>query len=240
MLTTFAIVLGAVYETLAISIAALYQSRRGELTLAYGDEKLRLWATRLLSQARIRLQVEGLDRLKTQSPPFVIVSNHQSLYDIPLLFAALPLSLRMAAKKELFSTPLWGRAMREAGFVEIDRKNRQRAYEALEQAGLSLKERQVSLYVAPEGTRSRTGHLAPFKRGAFELARAGGLPVLPVAIVGAIEVHRSGSFLVHRGKDVAVRICKPLLASDFPNYEGLRDAARDTIEQALLADSAPA
>lgn len=219
----------AAAETLKISVPAVLRSRRGPLSREYCDEKLRRWAQSLLAEAHVNVQVRGLEHLEKVPGPFLVVSNHQSLYDIPLLIASLPLSLRMAAKKELFKTPIWGPAMKAAGFVLIDRKNRERAYEALMEAGAALRKDGVSLHIAPEGTRSKDGSLGPFKRGAFELAKVTGLPLLPVTISGALEVHRAGETVVHRGKQVTITVHSPLVASEDKSSETLRDECRTLI-----------
>lgn len=223
----------AVWETLVISVPAVLKARTGRLTSAECDDKLRTWAAKLLDFARVRLEVVGLENLPGDGRSVVVVSNHQSLYDIPILYRALPLALRMAAKKELFQTPIWGKAMEAAGFVKIDRTNRKKAYEALMGAGTRLSSGQLSLHIAPEGTRSKTGELGPFKRGAFELAWTSQLPVVPVCISGAIFVHRSGTWTIHRGQSVKVTVLPLLRPSDFASSGELRHAAHSAIADCL-------
>ncbi len=227
----------ATFETLSISVPAVYKAQLGQLTTEACDEKLKRWSGHLLDFVGVRLEVRGIEQLQHETGPFIVVSNHQSLYDIPVLYQALPLSLRMAAKKELFRTPIWGKAMRAAGFVEIDRKNRDRAYQALGAAGALLRDEGLSLHLAPEGTRSKTGRLGRFKRGAFDLAQAAQLPVLPVCISGAIRVHRSGTMQVHRDQSVTVTLLPALHPNEFSTTEALRDAAHSAIEGCLVAQN---
>src|ERR1019366_817617 len=128
-----------------------------------------------------------------------------SFYDVPVLYYVLGGNLRMVAKKELFDVPIFGRAMREAGFIEVDRSNRERAVQSLALA----KEQLVagtSVWIAPEGTRSDTGELGPFKKGGFHLAFETGLPILPVALKGTRDVLRARGLLSEAGHDVKVTI----------------------------------
>jgi len=229
----------AVVCTLGISVPAVWHAWRGTLTPAICDEKLHKWSRQLVDRAGINVVVHGQDVLLTHQPPFIVISNHQSLYDIPVLFQALPLSLRMAAKKELFSFPIWGRAMTAAGFVKIDRKDRERAHEALRAAGLAMSEQKLSLMIAPEGTRSVTGQLLPFKNGAFHLAKATGLPILPVFIDGTILAHKSGDFTVHRGQTVHVHILPPLLPAQFESADAMRAEALRILQQAQFQSRNP-
>ena len=109
--------LKAAATTAAICAPTLVEAARGTLTPEACDERLERWSRRLLEQARVSLVVEGLDNSRS-SRPFVVMSNHQSLYDIPVIFQTLGRRIRMVTKRELFRVPVWGRAMRVAGFVE--------------------------------------------------------------------------------------------------------------------------
>ncbi len=234
---TLGILAHAIRETLKISVPAVWDAQRGTLSRQLCDERLRSWSKNLLDKAQLELVVSGLEHLGQVEPPFVIVCNHQSLYDIPVLFQALPLSITMAAKKELFSVPIWGKAMEVAGFVRIDRKNSDRAYEALQAAGQRMSNEKLSLVIAPEGTRSPTGRLLPFKNGAFHISKVTGHSILPVALDGTIRVHRTGENVVHLGQEVRVRIGAPLHPTDYPTVEEYRDTARASIEASLASIS---
>ncbi len=231
------VLLHATWETLKISCPAVVRARRGTLTPGDCDTALRSWARRLVDFAEIELEVRGQEHL-TPGQPYVVVSNHQSLYDVPVLYVALPLSLRMVAKKELFRTPLWGEAMRVAGFVPIDRKDREAAYRALEEAGRGLRESGISLYLAPEGTRTSDGSVGPFKRGAFELARRAGLPILPVSIDGTREVLPKNGTEVKRKRRVTVTILSPVSAPKESEVDDLRQELRSRIAR-VVGEPAP-
>src|SRR5262245_40993344 len=123
----------AVATTAKISIPTLVEAALGKLDPRACDARLDQWSRRLLSDAKVELSVSGLEHA-TADESFVVMSNHQSLYDIPVLFQALQRRIRMVAKRELFRVPVWGRAMRVAGFIEVDRDNHERAVESLRRA----------------------------------------------------------------------------------------------------------
>jgi len=235
VLPSLGVLAHAVLETAKISVPAVWRAQRGTLTDAFCDEELRSWSKNLLERVALRLEVTGLEHLLPGVTSYVVMSNHQSLYDIPTLFVALPLSLRMAAKAELFSVPVWGRAMSVAGFVKIDRKNPDRARQALEEAGRTMQRRGLSLAISPEGTRSPDGKVRRFKRGGFEFARATGFPILPVAIDGTRHILPKGADRVHEGQLVRVSVQEPLVSPDFGDMETLREAVRARIAGALIS-----
>jgi 1-acyl-sn-glycerol-3-phosphate acyltransferase len=162
------------------------------------------------------------------------MSNHQSLYDIPVLFQALDQRMRMIAKKELFKVPLWSTAMRRCGFIEIDRGNRSRAVDSLRAAEAALANG-VSIWIAPEGTRSRSGRLLPFKRGGFHLAMAAGASILPVTIDGTKEALPAKGRHIAVGARVTVTLSSPIDTKDYRrrDREQLIQAVRAAIEAPL-------
>jgi len=138
--------------------------------------------------------------------PVVYMSNHQSLFDIPVLWATLPAqTLRFVAKTELFRTPVWGQAMRVGEIIEVDRKNREKAIASLK-GGIDLIHSGVSVWIAPEGHRSETGKVGPIKRGGFHLARDAAVDIVPVAINGTINVVPPRELIIRHGVSVDVII----------------------------------
>jgi 1-acyl-sn-glycerol-3-phosphate acyltransferase len=174
--------LAGVYETLRISIPTTLEGMLGRADRRACDDRLDGWCRRIIARARMDVQVVGRENLLA-GQTYLVMSNHQSLYDVPVMFYVLGANLRMVTKAELFRVPVWGRAMREAGFIAIDRSNHERACESLAEARRYLAEG-IHIWIAPEGTRSRTGDLLPFKKGGFALSLEAGLPILPVAIKG--------------------------------------------------------
>ncbi|HEU4408262.1 MAG TPA: lysophospholipid acyltransferase family protein [Polyangiaceae bacterium] len=201
----------AVVETLRISVPTVAEAVLGRSQPAsVYDARLRSWSRELLEHARARVRAEGLEKIGDGREVFVVMSNHQSVYDIPVLFQALPMSLRMVAKQELFRVPVWGRAMRYSGFVAIDRSDRRRAIESLAVAKQKMQDEGVSIWIAPEGTRSRTGELGPFKSGGFHLALDAGLRILPVSIAGTFELLQADTANIKKGGDVRVAVHEPV------------------------------
>jgi len=201
----------AALETLRISVPTIVQAAAGTLTTEICDRRLDEWSATLVRQAGISIDVHGRERL-VPGEAFVVMSNHQSHYDIPVLYQALRIPLRMVAKKEIFRIPFMAGAMRAAGFVEVDRSNRHSATRALEAARDGLHEA-VSIWIAPEGTRSKTGRLGSFKKGGFHLALRGGMRILPVSIDGTRLALPSGGLTVKRGATAHVTVGTPIDAA---------------------------
>ena len=180
----------------------------------------------------IRMRVAGREHLQP-GRAVVFCSNHQSNIDPPILFQALHPRLHVLFKRELTKLPLLGRAFQIGGFVPIDRANREQSMAAIEQAAESLRQGN-SFLTFPEGTRSRTGSLLPFKRGPFVMALKAQVPVVPVAIQGGTSSMRKGSPIV-RPTTVSVRIGTPVdtRGMDISDRERLADEVRARVEQLL-------
>ena len=232
MVPSFDVLARAAVETLKISLPTMMQAAQGTLTSQICDERLDSWSKRLVEQAGIRLEVKGTENL-VHGEPFVVMSNHQSHYDIPVLFQALHIPLRMVAKKEIFRIPFMAGAMRAAGFVEIDRKDPASAIRALKLAHTQLGDA-VSLWIAPEGTRSKTGRLGRFKKGGFHLAAEAGMRILPVAIDGTRFALPAGGVTVTRGAVAHVTILPAIDSAAFEKrLPELVTAVREAISGAL-------
>ncbi len=199
-----------IFDTGRISLPTVLDSALGRLDPEACEQRLAWWSKKLLSDAEIQLRVEGIEHAGDEREAFVVMSNHQSLYDIPVLFQSVPGRLRMVAKAELFQVPIWGRAMLAAGFVKIDRSDRDRAMESLRATGGSLLKSGTRVWIAPEGTRSRTGAVGEFKSGGFRMALEMGVRILPVAIEGTRHVLPAKGAIVQRGKAVDVEILPPI------------------------------
>ena len=144
------------------------------------DNAPRWWSRALLFAAGVKVRVHGLKNL-SRTEPHIFASNHVSWFDVPALASVLP-RYKFVAKAELFKVPVFGRAMRSAGMIEIQRENRKAAFGAYEIAADRIKEGN-SVVVFPEGTRGRAYPLRPFKKGPFVLAIAAGA----IALSGFIE-----------------------------------------------------
>jgi len=235
---SLAVIPRAIYETLRISAPTVVDNVLGTLTIETCNQRLKSWAERLIKQAGVVIHTEGKEHIDPQQI-YVLMSNHQSLYDIPVAYCAFGRPLRMVAKKELFDVPIWGGAMHAAGFVMVDRSNRRQATESLRAAGALIKRNDVSLWIAPEGTRSRSGELGTFKRGGFHLAKQAGIPILPLAISGTREILPAKTMFVRTGRVVHVTFGKPIDPSTL-SVPAAVEHVQNFIAQALQRDSGTA
>jgi 1-acyl-sn-glycerol-3-phosphate acyltransferase len=199
--------LSLIFTTLSLALVAL--------ALAPFDGKgekvhriARLWARIGLAAAGISATCEGGDQLL--APPYLLMSNHQSALDIPVLLACVPLSFKFIAKRELFRIPLFGWAIRKAGYISIDRENPREALKAMEEAVGKIRDG-TTVLVFPEGTRSPDGKLLPFMKGAFFLASRAAVPVVPLAIVGSNPLQPPGRAVPGRKGHVTIHVGRPIL-----------------------------
>lgn len=198
----------AIWQTLRISVPTIWEGLRGSLTPEATDRRLLAWSKALVERAHIELVVEGAENAPA-GESFVIMSNHQSLYDIPVIYQALRRRIRMVAKQELFRVPVWGRAMRRAGFIALDRGDRERSRHTLLASSSELRQG-TSIWIAPEGTRSRDGSLGPFRKGGFHLALQSGARILPVTVVGTRAVLPAKGARITDGCRVRVVVHPPV------------------------------
>lgn len=166
-----------------------------------------IWAKTLLLLASTRVRVIGAERI-LKSRPQIFMANHQSDFDILIALAHIPGQFRWIAKKELFRIPIFGPAMRRAGYIEIDRQNREKALKSLNEAAEKIREGK-SVITFPEGSRSKDGRVKPFKQGTFYLAIKAGVPIVPVSIIGSGEIMPKRSLRVRPGR-VTLVIGRPI------------------------------
>jgi len=190
-------------------VPTVVEARRGLIARERVDARIHRVCDALVEGAGMRVEVVGGDKVRDDRA-YVYMSNHQSHLDIPVLYWALPRrTLRMVAKKELFRVPVFGGAMRAVGVVELDRGNRDRAIASLGAATAAIADG-VSMWIAPEGTRSRTGQVGPLKKGGFHLAVDAGAAIVPVAISGTRAALPPGGRSIRRGVAVRVVIGDPI------------------------------
>jgi 1-acyl-sn-glycerol-3-phosphate acyltransferase len=181
-ISLYTIVLGT------ISVVSTLFERSGD----FGHACARAWSRLILRTTRVTVRVDGLERLDPKRS-YVFAANHQSLYDIPIVFASLPFQLRIIAKESLGRIPFMGWHLQRTGHVLVDRSK--------PGAGTVKKMAKLvadghSLIVFPEGTRSIDGAVAPFKGGSFVIALGAGLPIVPISIVGSRHVMLKGELMV--------------------------------------------
>lgn len=165
------------------------------------------WSRTILWGAGIDVTTETTEGARAV-PEAIFMANHTSAADIVVLFVALRRDVRFVAKQQLFWIPFLGWSMWLAGFIPVDRENKDKARQAFDRIGRSLR-KGASILVFPEGTRSRNGQLGAFKKAGFLLAMRTGLPIVPVGISGARAVLGADGFLVRRGT-IRVRIGDPV------------------------------
>jgi 1-acyl-sn-glycerol-3-phosphate acyltransferase len=223
LITIYTIVLGG------LSLLSSLVSRSGR----FAHHCARTWAWLILATTGVDVQIRGLDRV----PPgraFLFVANHQSIYDIPVLFWYLPLQLRIIAKDSLGRFPVLGWHLARSGHVLVQRQNPGatvfKKVSALMRVG-------VSLLVFPEGTRSRDGVVGRFKGGIFLLAIEAGLPIVPVAVDGTRRVMRKGGLTTCPG-DVMVEVFDVIETTGMQpeDARALAERARRTIATAVVPD----
>ena len=169
--------------------------------LGIRDPLLRVakWAMGLSRRIlRLKIEVTGLENVGPDRS-YVFMANHLSFLDGPLLFYVIPQLVRVILKKSIFRIPVVGPGMRFVGFIPVDRKRASGGKRSIDEAARLMKERGYSFLIFPEGTRSRTGELQPFKRGGFFLALAAGAPIVPVTIKGTFELMPRGHFFPRPG-----------------------------------------
>ncbi len=197
------------------------------------DHIVRAWARVVLWSGGVRLKVIGVENVDP-SISYVIASNHQSTFDIMAHFLALPIPIRFLAKQELFDVPLLGWALRRLHMVPVDRFTGKKVYGEVEQNAAATIAQGNSIIVYPEGTRTMTGDLLPFKNGAFFLAVSTGLPILPTTIEGSFAAWLPKAKII-KGGTVTVAVGPPVSSKDLTIADAprLRDEVRATIETTL-------
>jgi 1-acyl-sn-glycerol-3-phosphate acyltransferase len=208
----------------AVAVALYAVTRSRELTWRFAKARART-LTRLLG---VRVHLEGLEHL-AGGGPFVFAPNHQSHMDILVLLGFLPGRTRFAAKRELWRHPVVGAVLDALGMIPIDRERPEGSIEALNRAAAE----RHSFVVFPEGTRSRTGTLMPFKKGAFVLAIGSQLPVVPVVCRGTRRLMPRGSRLTVVPGDVEIVVEPPIptVGLGYDDRDGLSARVREAIER---------
>jgi 1-acyl-sn-glycerol-3-phosphate acyltransferase len=189
----------------------------------------RLWTGVLLAIAGIRLRVRELVPVDWTAA-HVICANHASILDIVALVRIVPPPFRFVAKRELVKWPIIGWSLRPAGQIVIDRTNRRRALHTIAEAAARKIRGQVIFFV--EGTRTRTGQLLPFKKGAFHFAIENHLPILPIAVCGSYAtLAKVPWWRMNPGRDIEILVCRTIAPPPVPEHDG----AGVVVESLLLA-----
>ena len=189
------------------------------------------WGRAFVRLGGWKLRVEGMENLPSGGA--VLVANHQSAVDIPMLLSAFPRPVRFLAKRELGEIPLFGKAMAAAGNLFVDRDDPRDAVRMLREAGAQLRDGRL-VVVFPEGTRSGDGSIGEFRPGAFWLAQKSGAPVVPVYIDGGCRALPKGALRV-RPADLFVRVLPPLSPGE--GAGGSKERIADAVRARILKES---
>lgn len=197
------------------------------------DRVHRGWARSILRAAGVEVEVRGGEHLRREGGQ-ILVANHQSIFDIWALMAALPVSLRFVAKAELARIPLLAGAMRAAGHAFIDRRRASHARAAIRAAGETMREDGLTLVLFPEGTRSPDGRLGRFRKGSFALAIEIGTVLVPAAVAGGARILPRGTHRIRPGR-MTIRLAPPvpLDGLDATDRDGLVENTRAAVSGML-------
>lgn len=194
-----------------------------------GHACARFWSLGALRVARVRLDVTGLELVPAHGP-VIYMGNHQGNFDILALTQAIPRLFSWVAKEELFRVPVFGAAMRRAGYIPLDRSDGRKALKSMKQAAERISGG-TSVVIFPEGTRTVDGTLLPFKRGAFMLAVKAGVPIVPFTINGSRDVNPRNRLELRPGT-ISISFGAPIDAAGI-SEAALMEQVRDAIAARL-------
>ena len=196
MITTLRILFIALHTFICSILAMIFSIIDRSHTLYFKLSKYFSWGVLWLSGIKLDVKgIENFDKNKT----YVFVSNHSSQYDIVTLQKVIPNRMAMIFKKELGKIPFFGWQLKMGPYIMIDRENFEKAMKSIEEAKEKMQKQNISIVVFAEGTRSKTGEIQPFKRGAFRLATKVGYPIIPTTIIGSNKIMPKGTYKLKKG-----------------------------------------
>lgn len=202
----------AIFMIILLTNIVLFPFRRLRNDIAHTLSSF--WGTVIFGISGAKFDIQGMDRYDT-TKPYIIMLNHQSAFDIFLLFRILKGQFRWISKDTYFKLPVVGWSMKAAGYVSVKREKKKSAYESMLKAGDRLKEgRSVAIF--PEGTRSKDGMIKRFKPGIFLLTeRYPDVPILPIVVHGTIDINKKGNLAI-RPTTIHVRVLEDVSLKDIP------------------------
>lgn len=194
-------------------------------------------AKSILKVVKASYQVEFADKgILKNGYSYIYMSNHRSLYDIPLLYAALATTIRPIVKSELFKIPIFGRALKKGECISVDRRNPASREQFIKQTKAFLASG-ISLLFFPEGTRSKSQDLLPFKTGGFHLAREAKVSIVPVGITNSNAILPAGKLTLSLNKEIIIRVGKPIEIQPYKSIDDqpkLIQQVKASIEELLV------
>ena len=214
----------------AIFTICLYPWRNTEFV----HREQQFWSRSFFWLMCIPVSVDGAEHIEP-GRSYVFVANHQSMFDVWLVYGWLPVVFKWLMKAELRKIPFVGTACKAAGHIFVDRRNAKAAMESIKDIEKQLTDG-VCTVIFPEGTRTLTGEIGRFKRGAFQIAIDLGLPVIPLSLSGCFDVMQKGEWIVNR-TPVHMHIGEPIDLNQFKDAEGNTDAnaAIEAVRSAVIA-----
>jgi 1-acyl-sn-glycerol-3-phosphate acyltransferase len=223
-LGTVAGVIGVPYSLLIGDIGPLY--------------RVAMWIVKTgVRAAGIRVEVSGLENIPA-GRSCIFMCNHVSNLDPPVLLPVLPGRSSVLLKKQLMKIPILGTAMRLGKFVPVERGSRRDAAQASVEAAADALRSGLHIVVFPEGTRSRDGRLAPFKKGPFFLAQQTQAPIVPIALSGTQSMMHKGSVAITPGA-ARIQVLTAIEPGEYETREELLGAVRGAIAEALPVEMKP-
>jgi len=212
MIRTAWVYVNVLAATIPLSIFVIVASFFTTGKIVY-DTVPRLWARWIIWASGSTVQLYGLEHIAPGRPQ-IITANHVSWFDVLAFAAYIPKRYRFIAKQELKRIPLWGRAWQAIGHIAIDRSDTQSAIESLDRAALLVRADNSCIIIFPEGTRSNSDEMLPFKKGAFVLALHTGLELVPTGVSGTRAIMPKHSWRVSPGR-IIVRFGRPVTTTEY-------------------------
>jgi 1-acyl-sn-glycerol-3-phosphate acyltransferase len=188
------------------------------------------WARAILKVCGVKVELKGSEHIK-KNVPCIYMANHCSYFDIFALLSALPVDFKFIVKQELMAIPIFGHAMKRAGYIGIEREEPRKALKSMHEAAERIR-KGASVLIFPEGTRSDDGRLQPFKPGGFHLALKSGCDIVPITIKGSHRIVPKGSRNIRKGAILLiVGEAIPLRGQSRKNMGQVMDRVRESIGQ---------
>jgi 1-acyl-sn-glycerol-3-phosphate acyltransferase len=220
-----------IYYVLAFSLITIYHVYRGQYNRAVTTKGARdFYAAKTLKSVLTYDVINPENAVYQKGRSHILMSNHRSHYDIPLIMHALPGDIRFIAKRELLRVPIWGRASWVGECIFVDRKDHEQALKDMAVAKRKMEDGLI-LWIAPEGTRSRSGKLNPFKKGGFMMALQTSAIIIPIGIRGTEKVLPADTWRSKLGEHVEVHIGKPIDTSKYTIED--RDVLMDRVKEEI-------
>ena len=198
------IALSTTYRTLKAVTIGKFSNNSSEIFF----KEMKLWASEIVKATGTEIQIQGLENIN-KNETYIYIANHTNLLDIPVLIKAIPDNIHFMYKESLQKVPMLGFALKNSPFIPIVRENIKNSMEGINKSVESLKN-SGSVIIFPEGSRSKTGELAPFKRGAFMIASKAEKKIIPITIIGIEKILPADNQLRLTKGIVKVIINKPI------------------------------